>query len=67
MWLAFDGDTVIGIATRDGEWVRQLYVAPGRPGPLNLLVFGGSQGARIMADISRAMSADSARDARGLF
>jgi UDP-N-acetylglucosamine--N-acetylmuramyl-(pentapeptide) pyrophosphoryl-undecaprenol N-acetylglucosamine transferase len=27
------------------------YVAPGRPGPLNLLVFGGSQGARIMADI----------------
>ena len=32
MWLAFDGDTVIGVATRDGEWVRQLYVAPGRTG-----------------------------------
>ena len=30
VWLALDGDAVIGIATRDGEWVRQLYVAPGR-------------------------------------
>ena len=46
-------------ATRTGNPVRPavieaakvLYVAPGRPGPLNLLVFGGSQGARIMADI----------------
>jgi UDP-N-acetylglucosamine--N-acetylmuramyl-(pentapeptide) pyrophosphoryl-undecaprenol N-acetylglucosamine transferase len=33
------------------EAARVLYVAPGRPGPINLLVFGGSQGARIMADI----------------
>ena len=33
------------------EAAKVLYVAPGRPGPLNLLVFGGSQGARIMADI----------------
>jgi UDP-N-acetylglucosamine--N-acetylmuramyl-(pentapeptide) pyrophosphoryl-undecaprenol N-acetylglucosamine transferase len=33
------------------EAAQVAYVAPGRPGPLNLLVFGGSQGARIMADI----------------
>jgi len=33
------------------EAAKLLYVAPGRPGPINLLVFGGSQGARIMADI----------------
>jgi UDP-N-acetylglucosamine--N-acetylmuramyl-(pentapeptide) pyrophosphoryl-undecaprenol N-acetylglucosamine transferase len=33
------------------EAAKMPYVAPGRPGPLNLLVFGGSQGARIMADI----------------
>jgi UDP-N-acetylglucosamine--N-acetylmuramyl-(pentapeptide) pyrophosphoryl-undecaprenol N-acetylglucosamine transferase len=33
------------------EAAKVLYVAPGRPGPINLLVFGGSQGARIMADI----------------
>jgi GNAT superfamily N-acetyltransferase len=32
VWLALEGDAVIGIATRDGEWVRQLYVAPGRTG-----------------------------------
>jgi UDP-N-acetylglucosamine--N-acetylmuramyl-(pentapeptide) pyrophosphoryl-undecaprenol N-acetylglucosamine transferase len=48
-----------GKATHTGNPVRPavieaakvLYVAPGRPGPINLLVFGGSQGARIMADI----------------
>jgi UDP-N-acetylglucosamine--N-acetylmuramyl-(pentapeptide) pyrophosphoryl-undecaprenol N-acetylglucosamine transferase len=33
------------------EAAKMAYAAPGRPGPLNLLVFGGSQGARIMADI----------------
>jgi UDP-N-acetylglucosamine--N-acetylmuramyl-(pentapeptide) pyrophosphoryl-undecaprenol N-acetylglucosamine transferase len=33
------------------EAAKVPYAAPGRPGPLNLLVFGGSQGARIMADI----------------
>jgi len=33
------------------EAAKVVYAAPGRPGPLNLLVFGGSQGARIMADI----------------
>src|SRR5215831_20093406 len=33
------------------EAAKVLHVAPGRPGPINLLVFGGSQGARIMADI----------------
>ena len=30
---------------------KAVYVAPVRGGPLRLLVFGGSQGARIMADI----------------
>jgi UDP-N-acetylglucosamine--N-acetylmuramyl-(pentapeptide) pyrophosphoryl-undecaprenol N-acetylglucosamine transferase len=48
-----------GKATHTGNPVRPavveaakvLYVAPGRTGPLHLLVFGGSQGARIMADI----------------
>jgi UDP-N-acetylglucosamine--N-acetylmuramyl-(pentapeptide) pyrophosphoryl-undecaprenol N-acetylglucosamine transferase len=48
-----------GKATHTGNPVRPaviaaakvLYVAPARPGPLYLLVFGGSQGARIMADI----------------
>src|SRR5262245_17339448 len=46
-------------ATHTGNPVRPAviaaaqvpYAAPGRPGPINLLVFGGSQGARIMADI----------------
>lgn len=46
-------------ATHTGNPVRPAvvdaakiaYAAPGRPGPLKLLVFGGSQGARIMADI----------------
>jgi UDP-N-acetylglucosamine--N-acetylmuramyl-(pentapeptide) pyrophosphoryl-undecaprenol N-acetylglucosamine transferase len=46
-------------ATHTGNPVRPAvieaakipYAAPGRPGPLNLLVFGGSQGARIMADV----------------
>jgi UDP-N-acetylglucosamine--N-acetylmuramyl-(pentapeptide) pyrophosphoryl-undecaprenol N-acetylglucosamine transferase len=33
------------------EAAKVLYVAPARRGPINLLVFGGSQGARIMADI----------------
>jgi UDP-N-acetylglucosamine--N-acetylmuramyl-(pentapeptide) pyrophosphoryl-undecaprenol N-acetylglucosamine transferase len=33
------------------EAAKVPYAAPARPGPLNLLVFGGSQGARIMADI----------------
>jgi UDP-N-acetylglucosamine--N-acetylmuramyl-(pentapeptide) pyrophosphoryl-undecaprenol N-acetylglucosamine transferase len=33
------------------EAAKVLYVAPGPAGPLRLLVFGGSQGARIMADI----------------
>jgi UDP-N-acetylglucosamine--N-acetylmuramyl-(pentapeptide) pyrophosphoryl-undecaprenol N-acetylglucosamine transferase len=33
------------------EAARVPFVAPARPGPLHLLVFGGSQGARIMADI----------------
>jgi UDP-N-acetylglucosamine--N-acetylmuramyl-(pentapeptide) pyrophosphoryl-undecaprenol N-acetylglucosamine transferase len=33
------------------EAAKVLYVPPARPGPINLLVFGGSQGARIMADI----------------
>ena len=32
VWLAVDGDDVVGIASRDGEWVRQLYVAPGTTG-----------------------------------
>jgi GNAT superfamily N-acetyltransferase len=32
VWLAVDGDRVVGVATRDGEWVGQLYVAPGRTG-----------------------------------
>jgi UDP-N-acetylglucosamine--N-acetylmuramyl-(pentapeptide) pyrophosphoryl-undecaprenol N-acetylglucosamine transferase len=33
------------------EAAKVPYVPPARPGPINLLVFGGSQGARIMADI----------------
>jgi len=33
------------------EAAKVPYAPPGRPGPLELLVFGGSQGARIMADI----------------
>jgi UDP-N-acetylglucosamine--N-acetylmuramyl-(pentapeptide) pyrophosphoryl-undecaprenol N-acetylglucosamine transferase len=36
------------------EAAKVLYVPPARPGPINLVVFGGSQGARIMADIAPA-------------
>ena len=64
-------------ATRTGNPVRPLvlaaaatpYAAPDSTGPLRLVAFGGSQGARIMADIvpdrdrtARAASADAARD-----
>jgi len=46
-------------ATHTGNPVRPavidaakvLYEPPARPGPIRLLVFGGSQGARIMSDI----------------
>ena len=32
VWLAVDDGRVIGIASRDGEWVSQLYIAPERTG-----------------------------------
>jgi putative acetyltransferase len=32
VWLAVDGDRIVGVATRDGGWVRQLYVASERTG-----------------------------------
>jgi UDP-N-acetylglucosamine--N-acetylmuramyl-(pentapeptide) pyrophosphoryl-undecaprenol N-acetylglucosamine transferase len=51
---------LVAKATQTGNPVRPAvveaakvpYAPPGRPGPLKLLVFGGSQGARIMADIA---------------
>jgi putative acetyltransferase len=30
VYLAFDGGRVVGVASRDGEWLSQLYVAPER-------------------------------------
>jgi GNAT superfamily N-acetyltransferase len=30
VWLAADGNRIIGVATRSGAWVRQLYVATDR-------------------------------------
>jgi GNAT superfamily N-acetyltransferase len=32
VWLAVDSERVMGVASRDGEWVLQLYVAPERTG-----------------------------------
>jgi len=32
VWLATDDDWVVGVLSREGEWVKQLYVAPGRTG-----------------------------------
>lgn len=32
VYLACDGSRVVGVASRDGEWLSQLYVAPGRTG-----------------------------------
>src|SRR5262249_29385446 len=32
VWLAVDDKRIVGIASRDGEWVAQLYVAPGHTG-----------------------------------
>jgi len=32
VWLAVDGVAVVGVAMRDGEWLRQLYLAPGHTG-----------------------------------
>ena len=32
VWLAVDGDRIVGVATRSGTWVRQLYVAADRTG-----------------------------------
>jgi GNAT superfamily N-acetyltransferase len=28
VWLAIDGERVVGIASRDAEWLMQLYLAP---------------------------------------
>jgi UDP-N-acetylglucosamine--N-acetylmuramyl-(pentapeptide) pyrophosphoryl-undecaprenol N-acetylglucosamine transferase len=36
------------------EAAKVAYAPPARSGPINLLVFGGSQGARIMSDIAPA-------------
>jgi putative acetyltransferase len=32
VWLAVDGQSVVGVLSREDEWVRQLYVAPHRTG-----------------------------------
>ena len=32
VWLALDGESVVGIASRDGEWVTQLYLLPAYSG-----------------------------------
>jgi GNAT superfamily N-acetyltransferase len=32
VWLAVDGDRIVGVATRSGASIRQLYVAPDRTG-----------------------------------
>jgi len=32
VWLAVTGNDVVGIASRNGEWVHQLYIAPGHTG-----------------------------------
>ena len=32
VWLAVDGDRIVGVATRCGDWVHQLYVAKDRTG-----------------------------------
>ena len=32
VWLAVDGDRIVGVATRSDTWVRQLYVAMDRTG-----------------------------------
>src|SRR5215471_18749697 len=32
VWLAVDDGCVVGIASHDGEWVNQLYIAPGYTG-----------------------------------
>jgi GNAT superfamily N-acetyltransferase len=28
VWLALDGENIVGIAARDGEWLTQLYLLP---------------------------------------
>ena len=61
-----------GKATRTGNPVRQAviaaaatpYVAPQPGAPLRLVAFGGSQGARIMADVVPAAIERLARDLR---
>ncbi len=32
VWLAVDGERIVGVASRDDEWVRQLYIAPEHTG-----------------------------------
>lgn len=32
VWLACDGDAVVGIASCDGEWLTQLYLLPAYTG-----------------------------------
>jgi putative acetyltransferase len=32
VWLAVDDEWVVGVISREDEWVKQLYVAPGRAG-----------------------------------
>jgi UDP-N-acetylglucosamine--N-acetylmuramyl-(pentapeptide) pyrophosphoryl-undecaprenol N-acetylglucosamine transferase len=46
------------------EWARQPYVAPGTTGPFQLLIFGGSQGARFFSDTVPAALATYPAEAR---
>ena len=46
------------------EWARQPYVTPGTAGPFQLLVFGGSQGARFFSDTVPAALATYPAEAR---
>ena len=32
VWLAVDDDWIVGVLSREDEWIKQLYVAPGRSG-----------------------------------
>ena len=47
------------------EWAKAPYVAPDQSGPFQLLIFGGSQGARFFSDMIPATLATYSPDARG--
>ena len=59
--VRFTGNPVRDIVL---EWAKEEYIPPNASGPFQILIFGGSQGARFFSDIMPATLATYSPDAR---